>query len=309
MNSPASRSASSPPPVKKDSGLAASVVICTRHRPDDLRRCLKAISTLHRPPDEVLVVDNTAGDRETERAAREVGARYVVASVEGLSRARNLGMAESRHEIVVYVDDDAVPTGHWLEDLIEPFTDPSVAAVTGETVPPESAGANRSHEPPRRLCNRDLHWFEIATFGGLGIGANMALRKSACAGLKIFDERLGRGAPFRIGEESYAFASLIARGYSAVHVHKAIVVHRLKPRNIAQEAKCSIAYWLLLFSEFPGHRLDLIRFLLRRLRRRPLPWPRIPQEAGDIISSSWRTRLQAAMAGILLFLRTPKPRD
>ena len=309
MNSAASRSASSPPPVKRDSKLTVSVVICTRNRPDDLRRCLKAIATLNPSPDEVLVVDNTAGDDETERAAREVGARYVVAPVVGLSRARNLGMAESRNEIVVYVDDVAVATEHWLGHLLEPFADPSVAAVTGETVPPESGEANRGHEPPRRLSNQAPHWFEIATFGGLGTGANMALRKSSCAGWKVFDERLGRGAPFRIGEESHAFASLIARGYSAVHVPAAVVVHPSKPRNIAQEAKSSIAYWLLLLTEFPGHRLDLIRFLLRRLRRKPLPWPRIPQEAGEIISSGWRVRLQAAIAGLLLFLRTPKARD
>lgn len=309
MNSAASRSAPTFRPVEKDSELTVSIVICTRNRPDDLRKCLKAISQLHRSPDEVLVVDNTAGDNETERAAREVGARYVVESLPGLSRARNRGLAESSSEIVVYVDDDAVPTAHWLGPLIEPFIDPGVAAVTGETVPPESARANSGHEPPRRLSNRDAHWFEIATYGGLGIGANMALRKSSCAGWKVFDERLGRGAPFRIGEESHAFTSLLARGYSAVHVPAAVVVHPFKPLNVAQEAKSSIAYWLLLFSEFPDHRLELIRFLFRRLRRKPLPWPRIPQEAGEIISSGWRVRLQAAMAGVLLFLRTPKPHD
>ena len=36
----------------------------------------------------------------------------------------------------------------------------------------------------------------------------MALRKKACLGRKIFDERLGRGAPLWIAaEESHAFAS------------------------------------------------------------------------------------------------------
>ena len=293
----------------KDSNLTVSVVICTRNRPDDLRSCLAAISRLRPAPDEVIVVDNTAGDGETEGAAKEAGARYAVEPVEGLSRARNRGLIESRSNIVVYVDDDAVPTEHWLGHLIEPFTDPCVAAVTGETASQATPGANGGQEPPRRLSNHDKTWFEIATFGGLGIGANMALRRSSCAGWKIFDERLGRGAPFRIGEESHAFASLIEHGYSAVHVPAAIVVHPVKPRDIATEAKSSVAYWLLLFSEFPNHRLDLLRFLWRRLRRRPLPWPRNPREAGEIISSGWRVRLQAAMAGVLLFLGTPKPRN
>lgn len=309
MNSATSPSAPTPPPELKDPRLTVSVVICTCNRPDELRKCLQAICQLHPAPDEVLVIDNSAGDRETERATREVGARYVTEPLPGLSRARNRGLAESRSAIIVYVDDDAVPTEHWLEHLIAPFADPDVAAVTGETVPSESDAAGRSHEPPRRLCNQDPCWFEIAAFGGLGIGANMALRKSSCTGWQVFNERLGRGAPFRIGEESYAFTSLIARRYCAVHVPAAVVVHPFKPISVAQEAESAIAYWLLLFSEFPDHRLDLLRFLFRRLRRRPLPWPRFPQGAGEIVSSGWRVRLQAALAGVLLFLRTPKPRD
>ena len=309
MNSAASHSEPGTSSGKKDSRLTASVVICTRNRPDELRNCLAAISRLRRAPDEVVVVDNTAGDSKTEEATRDAHARYVVEPVEGLSRARNRGLIESRGDIVVYVDDDAVPTEHWLRYLLEPFSDPCVAAVTGETISLESAEAHSKLEPPRRLSNQEDTWFEIASYGGLGIGTNMALRRSSCAGGNAFDERLGRGAPFRIGEESHAFASLIERGYSAVHVPAAVVLHPVKPRNVALEAKSSIAYWLLLFSEFPNHRLDLLRFLLRRLRRQPLHWPRNPQEAGEIINSSWPVRLQAALAGVLLFLRTPRPRD
>lgn len=309
MNSAANGPAPLHPPVKKDFRLTASVVICTRSRSDDLRKCLKAVSQLHPAPDEVLVIDNTAGDKEAERAAREFGARYVVESAPGLSRARNRGLAECSSEIAAYLDDDAVPAEDWLGPLIEPFTDPSVAAVTGEIIPPDSDAASSRHKPVRRLSNKDPRWFEIATYGGLGTGSNMALRKSSCGGWRLFDERLGRGAPFRIAEESHAFASLIARGYSAVHVPAAIVVHPFKPLNVAQEAKSSIAYWLLLFSEFPGHRLDLMRFLFRRLRRKPLPWPRVSQDAGEIIRSGWGVRLKAVLAGALIFLRTPKPRD
>ena len=95
----------------------------------------------------------------------------------------------------------------------------------------------------------------------------MALRRSACAGGAIFDVRLGRGAPLRIAEESHAFATLLSRGYRAVHVPDAIVVHADNNGDIQERAASSVAYWLLLFSEFRSHRLDLLRFLFRRLRR------------------------------------------
>lgn len=163
--------------------------------------------------------------------------------------------------------------------------------------------------PSRSLSNKEPQWFEIATFGGLGIGTNVALRKSVCSVWKGFDVRLGRGAPLRIAEESHAYASLLNFGYSAVHVPAAVVVHASKRKNIEQEAISSIAYWWLLFFEFPGHRLELMRFLSRHLRGKSLTWPRNPQTPGAIISSGWRLRLKAGWAGTLLYLRSRKLRE
>jgi hypothetical protein len=105
--------------------------------------------------------------------------------------------------------------------------------------------------------------------------------------------RLGRSAPIGIAEESYAFAQLLSRGYRAVHVPDAIVVHPVTNGDLEQRATSSVAYWLLLFSEFPGHRMDLLRFLTRRLRRKPLTWPRNPQAPGELIMSGWRVYWRA----------------
>jgi hypothetical protein len=293
--------------LHKDIELTSSIVICTRNRPVPLRKCLEAISHLEPAPDELIVVDNSAGDKQTESAALQFSARYLVEPLRGLSRARNRGLAESNSEIVVFVDDDAVPTATWLGHLVEPFTDPSVAVVTGETIDEGSVGSRIEEEPARTLSNKDAKWFEIATFGGLGIGANMALRKSACKGWKVFDERLGRGAPFRGGEEQYAFARLISLGYSAVHIPAALVVHPSEIRiSIEQSASYAIAYWWLLFFDFPGHRLQLVQFLFRRLRHKPLSWPRSSPDLGPIITSGWRVRIKAGLAGTLLYLRARK---
>ena len=85
----ASHPAQSPPLLPKNSERTVTVVICTRNRPADLQRCLEAIAHLERGPDEVIVVDNTSGDKETEAVARDFGAVYIVESAVGLSRARN----------------------------------------------------------------------------------------------------------------------------------------------------------------------------------------------------------------------------
>ncbi len=295
------------PRVFEESDLTTTIVICTRNRPTLLRKCLEGIAHLERTPDEVIVVDNTSGDEETEAVAREFAAVYTFEPIQGLSRARNRGLAESNSEIVAYLDDDAVPDERWLKFLLEPFADPRVAVVTGGTNSPESRAGGSSQEPTRFLSNKDRQWFEIAAFGGLGIGANMALRKAACIGWKVFDERLGRGAPFQGAEEHHAFVHFLSLSYRAAYVPAAIVFHSCqKPDNIRLEARNQIAYSMLLFCEYPGQRLDLLRFLFRRALRKPLTWPRDSPDPGEIITCGWRVLLAESFSAALLFFRTRK---
>ena len=282
---------------------SVSLAICTRNRPAALAECLRGVQSLSPAPDEVLVIDNSPGDPGTERAAQAAGARYLVESAPGLSRARNRALRESRFDIVAFIDDDATPRQGWLELLLAPYADERVAAVTGETISDPQLASTIEKLPQRALSNADPLWFEMANFGGLGFGTNMSLRRRCCREEAFFDVRLGRGAPIRIAEESHAFTTLIARGYRAVHVPAAIVLHPDKPRDVEQEATASFAYWLLLLFEFPGHRSDLIRFLLRRLRRKPLGWPRNPYGPGEIINSGLGTKIKSAFSGVRLYLR------
>jgi glycosyltransferase involved in cell wall biosynthesis len=268
------------------------------------------LTQLDHAPDEVIVVDNTAGDKEAEAVAKEFDAAYLVEPEPGLSKARNRGMTESHSEVVVYLDDDATPDPRWLGLLLEPFNDARVAVVTGRIVRSEIRPENGTGQKPRALSNKDPEWFEIATFGGLGLGSNMAFRRSACAEGPIFDERLGRGAPFEIAEENYAFALLLSRGNVAVHLPDAIVFHPPgKPGDIKQEARNLIAFSMLLLAEFPDRRQELLRFLFRRIRRKPLTWPRDSPDPGEIITSGWLVLVLASFSAGLLYLRTKRPRS
>jgi glycosyltransferase involved in cell wall biosynthesis len=138
LNFLASRSVQQISPLsRKDTDLTATVIICTRNRVALLRKCLEALTVLEPPADEILVVDNSAGDRDTELVAREFAVRYIVEPTPGLSRARNRGFAESHTDIVAYLDDDAVPDKSWLRFILDPFRDARVAVVSGDTLCPE----------------------------------------------------------------------------------------------------------------------------------------------------------------------------
>ncbi len=304
MPEPSSSAVSDCPQIPS---VTISIVICTRFRPAALRSCLAAISKLRRLPDEVMIVDNSTGDKQTRDLAEEFSACYIVEPVIGLSRARNLGLDSCKSEIVAYLDDDAVPDENWLNLLSEPFSDPRVAVVTGEVVTSENSPYGRT-PGERRFLDRNIQsWFEVAAFGGLGIGTNMALRKSACRSPEMFDERLGRGAPYYGMEEHHVFTQLLSRGYCAVHIPAAVVHHTSQNQvDLKKEARSLFAYSMLLYSEFPSNRGDLLRFLFRRMRRRPLTWAGNSPDPGDVVKSNWWILLKASLSGAVLYLRTRK---
>ena len=294
--------------ISGDFSTSSTVVICTRNRPALLQKCLAAVRLLNPPPAEILVIDNSEGDDATRRVALESKARYSVEPIPGLSRARNRALSECRTEVIAFIDDDVIPEPDWLAHLVAPFSDPETGASTGRVITPDSREGEEPHES-RSINNQHPHWVEIAAFGGLGFGANMAFRRSALPDGRFFDERLCRGAPFEIAEESYAFVWLLSRGHRVVYVPSAAVHHPpLSRTTIEREARNSFSYWLLLLSEFPQQRPNLIRFLFRRLRGKPLEWPRNTQEPGEIVSSSWHVLIPAAFEGLFLFIRTPKSR-
>ena len=98
--------------------LKFCIVICTKRRSTILTRCLSAVADLRPTPTMVIVVDNTEGDKGTEQVAKEFGVHYVIEPKAGLSRARKRGLAECESDVVVYLDDDAVPDSKWLGEQL-----------------------------------------------------------------------------------------------------------------------------------------------------------------------------------------------
>ena len=256
---------------------SSTVVICTRNRPAQLDRCLDAVSRLDYPRFDTLVVDNAPKSQLAQQVATQWGAQYLLEPVVGLSRARNAGARSCATEIVAYLDDDCVPERGWLAALAAEFRDPAVMAVSGAIHAP---GVDRKatvsgdlvfgYEPSRKWTRLDPgqpSWFEMASFGGMGDGCNMALRRAAFEVWAGFDERLGRGAAIPGGEEHRAFASLIEAGYAVVHTPAAMVQHP-RPTSL-EELKASqlraysaaAAYATLLLVE-SRHRREVLRYLV-----------------------------------------------
>ena len=302
------------------SSLTFSVVICTRDRAKELECCLDAVSRQRYPYFDVLVVDDAPHDAAAFEIARRWGVLYVMEPQPGLSRARNLGLRASSGEIIAFLDDDAVPDPNWLQNLAVEFKDPQVAAVAGRIQELRAPGEPLSEvgefysldclgDQRRSVDRENPQWFEIANFGGIGQGSNMAFRRSALHSWAGFDHRLGRGSRISGGEEHYAFFSLIERGYRAVYAPDAQVYHpypadlQIFRRHYLRHLAASTGYLTLLFVEEPNHRRRLMRYVFEALRGVRRTWrtpsPRCPARLVSRCRSYF-----ALLLGPLLYLRT-----
>jgi glycosyltransferase involved in cell wall biosynthesis len=93
---------------------------------------LAALSRQEVPPGiafETILVDNNSSDNTKEIAERFTAQnsapflRYFFESKQGLSHARNRGIAEAQGEFILFTDDDVSPESDWLATLYQSMTD------------------------------------------------------------------------------------------------------------------------------------------------------------------------------------------
>ncbi|MDB5074705.1 MAG: glycosyltransferase, partial [Chloroflexi bacterium] len=214
-----------------------SVVVCTRDRADQLHGCLQALLALDYPSFEVIVVDNASRTGDTAAIAAGFPVRYVREDRPGLDWARNRGIAEARHAIVAFTDDDARPDPGWLTALTRAFADAEVMAVTGLVAPAELdteaqirfelGYGGMGHGFQVRTINRatltkpaSLLWAS-----SFGVGANMAFRRSVLDAVGPFDVALDVGTPSGGCGDVEMLHRIVARGYTIVYEPGALVWH------------------------------------------------------------------------------------
>lgn len=172
-----------------------SIVVASRGRPTELDRCLTAIRQLFYRPYEVVVVADAAGRDAISAHLERPYIRAIANDADGISAARNAGIAAASGEIVAFIDDDAVPEPAWLDHLAGAFDDPAVGAATGFV-----RGRNGiSYQWRGRTIREDGHHGRLPIVGTDAVtpdreagaimleGTNMAIRRSLLESLGGFD--------------------------------------------------------------------------------------------------------------------------
>lgn len=182
-----------------------AVVVCS-FTTERLPVLTDAIESLHAqtPPHRVvLVVDHSP--ELLEEARRRWPELKIVANREkqGLSGARNSGVAEAEADVVAFLDDDAIAEPDWLERLAGAYADPDVLGVGG-AVHPRWVEGKPGWFPP------EFDWVVGCTHSGMPgelspvrnlVGANMSFRREALLEVGGFSHELGRVGTLPVGCE------------------------------------------------------------------------------------------------------------
>ncbi len=114
--------------------LNFSVIVTTYNRERLLAACLDSVLNQDYPPDgyEIVVVDDGSRDGTAKLVRSLDGIRYLYQENRGWAAARNLGIAHSRGEVLVFIDDDCLAAPHWLRRYEEAYArHPEVGGVAG----------------------------------------------------------------------------------------------------------------------------------------------------------------------------------
>jgi GT2 family glycosyltransferase len=112
--------------------IAASIIIPTFNGASRIRNCLDAL--LKQAPGqnaEILVVNDGSTDNTADVVESFSGVRLITQANAGPAAARNRGALEACGTIILFTDDDCVPTPDWLDAMVEPFRHPEVVGVKG----------------------------------------------------------------------------------------------------------------------------------------------------------------------------------
>ena len=218
--------------------LSVSIIIATANRAESLDRTLLSLRQIRYPNFEVLVVDGPSHDNTAEIAAKHADyIRYIPCTRANLSAARNIGIAYAKGDIIVFIDDDAIPEPDWLDLLVAPYQDPNIISVGGfirdqagidfqcKYVVADRYGNSKSYETLDGVTLDSNNYFSMT-------GTNFSTRRKNLVEIGGFDEEY-----IYFLDETDVNLRMADRGWEAVVVPKAEIHHKFAASHMRTAAR------------------------------------------------------------------------
>ena len=169
----------------------------------------------------------------------------------GISEARNTGVRHARGDIIAFIDDDAVPSTTWAEEIAKTFVEHSdVIGVSGPVLP-------LFEDPSLKWFPEEFYWMIGCTaWKGLkekadleyAWGVNMAFRKEAF-NFSFFKDRYTKGAheEGKIGpvgdDREFSFTVKMKTGKRILYNPNVKVLHKVSGYKLTSKFIRRYAFW------------------------------------------------------------------
>jgi glycosyltransferase involved in cell wall biosynthesis len=182
-----------------------SVVMCTYNRCDILVGAIESVldQSADAPAYELIVVDNNSSDDTRSVVQRFIdnGAsrlRYIFEGRQGLSHARNAGIAAANGEILAFTDDDIRASPDWIAGIARAFDEhPEIDLIGGKVLPrwnnTPPPWLTPDHYTPLALLDYGETSFETNLHNQrCMVGANLSVRRGVFEAVGMFQSDFQR---------------------------------------------------------------------------------------------------------------------
>jgi GT2 family glycosyltransferase len=247
-------------------------VVATRNRGDNVVLTIQSILKNRYPDFTLLLVDQSDNDL-TQEAIRpfQTDPRffYFRTATKGLGISHNLAISRATTEIIAITDDDCEVPSNWLAQIAQAFcANERLGLVFGNVLPAQYDPATGYIPEFKRNEAYLITGLDSDFFRGMGIGACMALRRSAWEAVHGFDQALGPGSPLGSLEDRDLAVRIVLAGYYVYHNPNIQIIHYgFRPNK--ELSKLSFQDWYGFGSNYAkylkGGYWSISRYLLRQM--------------------------------------------
>ncbi len=256
--------------------MKLSIVISTYNNATSLVRTIESVACqdADRSLWECVVVNNASTD-DTQSRVEELIKRYdninlrlVDEPQQGLSQARNRGIAESKGDFIAFIDDDETVNEGFVTAYIDLFLNHGAFAAAGAVKACYDNGRPKwmSKYTEQMIANPIELGNQIVTITSniTPAGGNMAFNREIFNLYGGFDTELGRkGNELLGGEENDIFERIRNLGERVFYAPNAIVYHHIGERKLTREYFDKLSYGVGVSKYIRADKEGLIRELYR----------------------------------------------
>ncbi len=212
--------------------IKTSIIIPTYNRGQLLCNALRNLIGQLPTDGEIIVVDQSdevCSELMEIAKNHSTQIHYYKIFVKGLPHARNYGLRQALGEVIIFCDDDVIPSHNFIENHLQNYQEKEVGGVGGRII----LNGKQSHDNPNhnKVIGK-VRWWDAYLIDNFDAterayidhvqGCNMSFRKEAIIKAGGFDERFGGSAHL---EETDLCLRICRTGYKIVFDPKAELIH------------------------------------------------------------------------------------